>query len=247
MKRLPTIAAAALLAGAGLATAHTATASADDQAAADAAIAAFNERMLGAGGVSDGPQDTEEIDPEEYEAENPGSECFGEFATGLDAGGRLEGETGRAFSDYFSFAAPEDSDQSGSDQVSAGIITVDEEHRGAIHDFVEVVGSGDVAACIEEAFTAMLVEEAAAAGTAAPEDPGSVEADAESDLGIGDASARIGITLSYNFEDVPYVFTIQAWVAAVDRTLVQISLSSDEEQVSDIDPVAELEALVDSI
>ena len=249
MNRLLPIAAAGLIGAAGLATPHAASASADDQAAADSAIAAFNERMLDAGGESNGPPDTTPVDPEEYAAENPGSECFGEFLYGLDPSGRLEGETARAFSDNFSFPAPEDSAVAGSDEVSAGVITVDEAHRDGLVDLVEMLGSEDVATCVEEAFTALMVAASseAPAASGAPEETGTVDMTGETDLGVGDASAQARIAVTTTFDGTTYEYNIDVYAAVVDRSVVYFNITTAEAPVSDLDGAAELEALADSL
>src|SRR5688572_23784587 len=136
MKRLVPLVTVALIGGAGLAASGAVSASAEDQANAQAAIAGFNERLTEAGGESSGPPDTTPVDPEEFAAENPGSECFGPFAMGLDPGGHVEGETARADSDHFSLPGDE-----GTDEIDAGVVVVDEDHEETLHEFVETLGS----------------------------------------------------------------------------------------------------------
>jgi hypothetical protein len=246
MKRLVPILVATSLGAAALAASGPVSASADDQATADAAIAGFNERLTEAGGESSGPPDTTPIDAEEYSEENPGSECFGEFATGLDPGGHVEGETARADGDHFSLPGDE-----GSDEIDASVVVVDEDHADIVRDFVDEVGSEDVASCLEEAFGALLEAEAASAedGSDAtlPEYSGTIEVDAESDIGVGDASAHIRIGTAVAYDDVTYTSNVDLYAAVSGRSLAGVTVVTEEEPATEFDPVAELEALVDSL
>jgi hypothetical protein len=246
MKRLVPILVATSLGAAALACAGPVSASADDQATADAAIAGFNERLTEAGGESSGPPDTTPIDPEEYAAENPGSECFGEFATGLDPGGQVEGETARADGDHFSLPGDD-----GTDEVDASVVVVDEDHADIVRDFVDEIGSEDVATCLEEAFGALLESEAASAEEGSdetlPEYSGTIEVDAESDIGVGDASAHVRIGTEITYGDESYTSNVDLYVAVSGRSLAGVTVVTVAEPATDFDPVAELEALVDSL
>lgn len=246
MKRFVPILVAAAIGGASLGAAGAVTASADDQAAADAAIAAFNERMTAAGGESSGPPDTTPVDPEEYAEENPGSECFGAFATGLDPGGHVEGETARADSDHFSLPGDD-----GTDEIDAGVITVDDDHADTIRDFIDLLGSEELATCLEEEFGALLDAEAAAAeessDTALAGFSGTIEVDVESDIGIGDASAHVRLTSAISSDAMSYTSNLDLYAAVSGRSLAAITVGTTEGPATDFDPVAELEALVDAL
>ena len=246
MKRLlPTITAAALSCAA-LATSGAASASADDQSTADEAIARFNERMTEAGGQSSGPPDSTPVDPEEHAAENPGSECFGAFATALDAGGSIDGQTARANADHFTFSG-----DTGSDDVDAGVVIVDEDHADVLEEFIDLLGSDDLSSCLSEAFNAMLQAEAEAAeemsGTALPEELGTIEIASDSRLGVGDASAHVRFSSEITYDGTTFVTTLDLYAAVTGRSLAAITVASDEEPASDFDALAELEALVDSL
>lgn len=243
MNRLVSILAVAFVGGALVAS--PASASPDDQAAADEAIAAFNERMAAAGGESSGPPDTTPIDPEEYAAENPGTECFGEFATGLDPGGQVEGQTARADADHFS--VPVDS---GTAEVDAGILTVDDDHADTVREFVEQLGADEFAECMETAFGGALADataDAEEAGVTAPEEIATITVETEPDLGIGDASAHVTIGIESSFGDSTFVLNLDLYAAAAGRSLVSITVETSGESANDFDGVAELEALVDSL
>jgi hypothetical protein len=245
MKRLlPTIAATAV-ACAALAAAGSASASAEDQSTADDAIAAFNERMTEAGGESSGPPDTTPVDPEEFAGENPGSECFGEFSTVLEAGGRVEGETARANADHFSFYG-----DAGSDEIDAGVVIVDDDHAELVEDFVDALGSDELASCLQDAFDAMIEESAAAveeSSGSAPEDLGAIEVETESDLGVGDASAHVRLSSAITYDGSTYVSNLDLYAAVTGRSLAAITVSTDEEPATDFDAIAELEALIDDL
>jgi hypothetical protein len=246
MTRFGPIVAAAVTVAALAASGAGASASSDDQPPAAAAIAAFNEQMTEAGAASSGPPDTTPIDPDEYAAENPASECFGAFATALDAGGRVSGETARAHSDYFSLPG-----DTGADDVNASVLTVDDDSADLLRDFVEELGSGDVTACIEEAFAALIEAETAAAeeasGTTLADDLGTVTAESESDLGIGDVSAHLEIVTSLTYDGITYVSNLHLYAAAAGRSLAAITVRQSEEPATDFDAIAALEQLVDSL
>jgi len=227
----------------------------DDQAAADAAIAAFNEDMLGLGARSNGPQDTTEVSPEEIAAESPEFECLGDFGTGLDARGRLEGETARAFSDEFTLPAANEVPSTdpayypGGENVSAAIITLGEDHQDTLDQLIGSAGSDEVAQCIEDAFQAFADAESASAGTTGGSVPPSFEIDVtvNPDLGIGDASAQFTLGLTTTFQDVVYGYSASVYVARADRSLAILNVNSESEDTSIIDPIEVLDALVESL
>jgi hypothetical protein len=246
MKRVLLILAAAVIAGAGFAAAGSVSASPEDQETASAAITAFNEQMTEAGGESSGPPDTTPIDPEEYAEENPGSECFGEFAIGLDPGGHVEGETARADSDHFSLPG-----DAGTDEIDAGVVIVDEDHAETVRDFVELLGSEELASCLEDAFNALMETEAAAveeaSGTTMAGTTGSIEVEAEPDIGVGDASAHVRLTSVFTYDEVTYTSILDLYAAVSDRSFAAITVGIEAEPATDFDAVAALEELVESL
>jgi hypothetical protein len=246
MTRLLPILAAATIGGAGLGASVSASADPQDQETASAAIAAFNEQMTEAGGESSGPPDTTPIDPEEFAEENPGSECFGEFATALDPGGHVEGETARADSDHFSLSGDE-----GTDEIDAAVVVVDEDHADTVRDFVEQLGSDELESCLQDAFNALLETEVAAAeeasGTTLADDIGTIEVEAEPDIGVGDASAHVRLTSVLTYDEVTYTSSLDLYAAASDRSFAAITVQAVDESATDFDPVAALEALIDAL
>ena len=227
----------------------------DDQVTADEAIATFNEDMLGLGAVSNGPQDTTEATPEEIAAESPGLECLGDFGTGLDASGRLEGETARAFSDDFTLPAADEVPSTdpayypGGENISAGIITLGEEHQDTLDQIIGSAGSDEVAQCVEDAFQAFADAESANADTTGGSVPPSFEIDVtvNPDLGIGDASAQFTLGVTTTFQDVVYGYSASVYVARVDRSVAILNVNSESEDTSIIDPIEVLGALVESV
>jgi len=247
-----------LAATVGLAVAGGSAASAgaaDDQAAADAAIAAFDEDMLGLGAVSNGAQDTTEVSPEEIAAESPGLECLGDFGTGLDSGGRLEGETARAFSDDFTLPAAGEVPSTdpayypGGENVSAGLITLGENDQDTLDQLISAAGSDEVAQCIEDAFQAFADAESASADTTGGSVPPSFEIDVTvtPDLGVGDASAQFTLGVTTTFQDVEYGYITAVYVARADRSVAILNVNSESEDTSIIDPIEVLDALVESL
>ena len=253
-----TVTATLTLAG-GLASTRAAATASDDQAAADAAITAFNERMTGAGGVSDGAPDMEPAEPDDDAEKPPASECLDGLDEALEPSSRFEGETARAFSDNFTFASadapvttdPMEFEFGESDDVTAGVITVHAAHQAVLDELIATIGSEEVAACLQEEFLAAdaAAQSGAAAGSAPPSDvpTADVTVTAEPDLGLGDASARLDIEIVSMLGDDTFGFSTSIFVARSDRTLVFFALGVVGEQVSDLDGLEELGALLESL
>ncbi len=227
----------------------------DDQAVAEAAMRSFNERMVNAGFVSEGPQSPSgEMDPEE--AAFIESECM--QATGLDmpSGNELPGQTARAFSDKFEFVR--ESTTSGTDSVrqpvgayaSAFVASVDTDHREDLDGYIGYISSEARLACLRE-WTLGNAEasEAAPAGSAGIEVPQpEFEFTVENDLGVGDHSARVDVVMSTMRFDEWYELELTILLARSDRTVVFLTYGTVAGgPLPDVDVEAELEALVDSL
>lgn len=241
------------LATIGMTAERVAATAADDQAAADAAMASFNERMAAAGGVSDGPPDLTAAEDAEAVEDDPFAGCFGDI-TGLEPNGRLEGETARAFSDNFTFppdGEPLDTDPlsmaiSQDDAVSAAVITVDADHADAVDELVRALGSDEAATCLEGLFNDMAADEANAGSS--PNAAGfEVDVAAEADLGIGDASASLQLALTDSADGTASESNTAVYLARSDRSLVYLTISTDAEPNAVFDAPAELVAIVDSL
>jgi len=250
---------AAIAAASGVSVAQASPA--DDQATADAAIAAFNERLTEAGGISSPAPDITPIDPaeiDEYATADPTLVCFGDVGTALDPGGRFEGETARAFSDDFTLTAPDapvttdpiELAMADNDHVNAAVITVGDAQVGTLDELIEFVGSDAFTTCFNDFYAAASagVPQASDAATAdAPPMP-AFEITADSDIGVGDSSVRLNFSVTSTVGEEVYVVNSSAAMARTGRTLVFANLvSSTEEPVSDVDLEAELTAIVDSL
>ena len=96
----------------------------DDQAAADDAVAIFNERLTAAGWTSTGPFTQTDSAPEDEEDSEFGV-CLGGFEHFLDyTDVHFEGETARAFSDEFELAGEDETDSAG--YAGAVVLTAEE-------------------------------------------------------------------------------------------------------------------------
>ncbi len=256
-----TVAAILTLLAGGVASTRAAATASDDQAAADAAITAFNERMTEAGGVSDGAPDMEPAEPDDDDdaEEPPASDCLNGLDEALEPSGRFEGETARAFSDNFTFASadaplstdPMEFEFGENDNVAAGVITVDAAHRSVLDELIATLGSDDVADCLQDELLAAdaAAQSGATANSAPPSDvpTADVNVTAEPDLGLGDASTRLDIEIASMLGDDTFGFSTSIFVARSDRTLVFFVLGVANEQVSDLEGREELGALLESL
>ncbi len=252
MRRLLTALAVVLVASSGFSANALATA-ADDQAIADAAIAAFTDRVTAAGWVSEGPTelDAETTDDELFE------ECEQEYLA-LQAvfSGEFEGETAQTYSDEFVFV-PEDSVPATTEEfvfsiddeefVAAFVVSVDDDHRDELVMLVDQIGSPELVECAEQSFAEDMATEAS---TATSELPIEYTIENDADLGVGDTSAslRIGID-SEMVGGEPFQFDTTMYFAQVDRTLVGVlsGRSGSIDPVSGLDPLAELATLVEDV
>lgn len=253
MRRLPTVTilSAALVLGAPSLVRATA---AEDQAVADAAIAAFNERMEAAGFVSEGPSDFTSGDED-------GDEAFAKCELDFELLGALEdeegftGESARAFSDEF-LLAPEDAppttdflDFSLEEQrLAALVITVDEGSTPDLDAIVELIGSPEIADCIEQSLDEQMTQSADSDPPPLPEGAFELDVSTEADLGVGEASA--GLTLGVEIDAMGFTLDLSTSLlfARVDRSLVGVLVGRSGPEVElPIDPVAELAALAAEI
>ncbi len=258
--RCPTRVAALCLAAIAVPTSAVATAPADDQVVADAAIEAFTDRVTADGWRAFGPY---EVDADD-DGSRPQSECELEFtATDLFDLGPFPGETARATSDQFSFDVDDPASSAASatepglpaEEVTVAFaITVDPAHTAELKALVNTVGSPEFAECMDEVFTVQLAQPDPDQTDALPMEQ-TVDAESVADLGVGDASASIRFIIDFAFEVptsevelAPYRSDTTLHVALVDRTLVALwtVYTGTAEPRSGIDPIAELGALAAS-
>jgi hypothetical protein len=216
----------------------------DDQAAADQAVAVFNERLTDAGWTSTGP-------PEEFESSLADESEFGDCFNGFDiylenTELRVDDETARAYADEFTLLDAETGSTSpvaASPFTSALVITVDESAVETLDSFVAQLGAADTIEC--------LAEQPAYVETG--EDEMSIESvfSNEADLGVGDASAQLEGSVSMHSEDsdFPYDYSYAFGFAAArtGRSLVVVFYGTPGTDETDFDAVAELEAMADSL
>jgi hypothetical protein len=238
MSRLLVAATAAPLAF-GIPFVLPATVDADDQAAADTAVAVFNERLTASGWTSTGPFTQSEPEGEE---ETEFGSCLSGFELYLDyTDVHFDGETARAFSHSFEVVGSEPtSTGSVGDYGYAGavVLTATDSAVGVLDTFVEQLGAEETVACMEEqpAFESMSDEETNVDLTITN----------EADVGVGDASARLDFTVTMGNE-VGEFTTVGTFAAArVDRSLVVVVAGGSGSGAGDLDPVAELAAMVDT-
>jgi hypothetical protein len=183
-----------------LTSASAAGSGADDDAVA-AAIDAVVDLLAAAGFVSDGAVDDD--DPDVFDvvpddaADAAGSDysCTADIATLLDDDGSLVGETARAHSESYSFAAePAETAPANADNVTAVALAVDDGGRDALAAIVAGFGSDELEECLESSFEQVL---------GAGADAGAVTVRADDDLGIGDQSSSFTIanhSVEYRFD-----------------------------------------------
>lgn len=232
----------------------------DDQARADAAMQAFNERASDLGFESTGR-------PGEEDDEGDFAACFEGFDTVLSTSEEPgEGETARASSDEFTLS-PEttvvgtadskpDEDAvgaSGVDDLAADlefvaglVITYDEAHRNAAEEFVTHFGSDKTASCFRHEFSQAVT------GEDGDDDIGAdyelaVDVANESDLGIGEHSAQLDLTVELAVAGSDLSYSVRYVVAQVDRSLVIVFHGTSGEVDPVIDPEAELATTVASL
>lgn len=214
------------------------TVDSDDQAAADAAVAGFNQRLTDAGWSSTGPFTQSAPEGDEAEQTEFGS-CLNGFERYLDyTDVHFESETARAFSDNFELEGgdPLGTDPLGGDYGYAGavVLTAEQPAVGILDTFVEQLGAEGTVACMSEQRVLASV----------PED---VTISNEGDLGVGDASARLDLAVTMSYDGREFANTATFAAARVDRSLVVLVVGQTGGGVGQLDPVAELAAMVDSL
>lgn len=249
----------------------------DDQARADAAMQAFNERLLDAGFGSAGPPEQNDDDVEDFE------QCFGDLATLMATSqGATEGETARSFSDEFRLTpkmmtATADSKPVGSTEPAAA----DDEHVESDESDDEEDADDDAEEDQEELAAAFVVtvdeanrddveafvtqfgtdeaadcfeQEIATAifgdgSDTIPEGYGAkVEVRNESDLGIGDHSASIEFDVQFLIMGSRLDMSVTYVAAQSGRSLVIVLHGNvGGFERSGFDPEAEVATIVTSL
>jgi hypothetical protein len=237
MSRLLALGAAAPLALGALGGLTTAI-DPDDQAVADAAVAVFNERLTDAGWTSHGPL-TQTGAPDDAEDSLFGA-CLGGFEQYLDYTDRhLDGETARAFSDDFEFGSSDPgSTEAAGDTGYAGavVLTTTDSAVGALDTFVELLGAEQTVACVSQLASFAPTSDATMSVSAAVTN--------QAGLGVGDASARLDVSVAMAFDGSEMTSAATFAAARVDRSLVVVAVGGSGPAALGLDPVAELEAMI---
>ena len=120
----------------------------------------------------------------------------------------------------------------------AVVLTAEESAVAVLDDFVTALGAEETVPCMTDQL----------AGEDFAEDEPTLEIDVtnESDLGIGEASARLDMTLAVDYEGTAFESVATFAAARVDRSLVIVVAGATGGGAGDLDPIAELEAMVDS-
>ena len=204
-------------------------ASSDDQARADAGIAAFGAAATDAGytdsGVSNDDEDPLDLSADTETVDSAGEPagadaCIPDLSSLVDADGSLIGESARSSSNTFDFADPNATVSTDpfafgdSTSISAVVFVVDEANQDGLGTLVDVFGSPDIASCLTEA--AMQVSDTSSDTAFAP---GDFVITNESELGLGDQSASLTSAIHFEFDGVSTDFNSQVAIARVDRAL----------------------------
>lgn len=237
------------------------SAAADDQAVLDAAMESFNERMVEAGWVSQGPSDDAfgSADDEPSQNDEAMNACFGDLGAifeGLDQD-EFPGEIARSSSDRFTFT-PSTAESSttesimffpAEEEIAALALSVDDAHVEFIGEFLDVFGAKETSDCMKAALEAEMAPDMD--GTDAMEIAleFDVQAATQSDLSVGDHSALLTFGISVNMFGAPIDLAGTVAIASVDNHVVGVmhSTSGAADLTSGFDPIDELQALIDSI
>ena len=237
-------------------------AAAGDQARLDAAIEGFESRMTEAGWVPQDAARDDETDtsgaPDDEADEDDvsiGDEefaaCFGDLADafgGMDGTEEFPGQIAERTSDEFAWLP--DSDVTATTEafsfdiaeqtVEASAAAVADEQVPMVTRLIEILGDQATGQCMRDAFATAMSEEPESGDI--PIDL-EIEVTNEADLGIGDHSASLGMTMSMVFF-VPIQFNFETAIAQVDNTVVAVSHSITGEAMTEFDPADELRMIV---
>jgi len=188
-------------------------------------IAAAGERLLALGFASAGPP---AADPAAASA------CLG----GLDVPGAVAefpGETSRAVSDTYAVFETEDTGE----VVTVALFVVEEDNASTLDWPVRRFGNEDTASCKLDEFMTPEVQQGP--------DP-VVDVTATPDLGVGDGSSRLDMTVAVPLDGGATVQFSQTFALARQaNVLVVVSHLVAGEPISEFDPQAELTSVVDSL
>lgn len=261
---------AAIVIGAVLAaTSVAAPAADDDQARADAAIDGFTARMVDLGFViddnddrddedGDAPRDNDDTADDTADTADTADDCFVDAGLEYDDDQPLtptDGDTtAEAESPELEFPAevalstdPFEALGEVPETIGAMVSMFDAADVDAAGAVVDWLGSKEAARCFERQWAAEMF------GEADPDDPATAamtpELDVTSrrDIGVGDRSARIDMDVSMRVF-VTLEFRITMVIAQSGRSSATVMhVSGADGPTSGVDPVAELELLIDAL
>ena len=231
-------------------------ASSDDQARADAGIAAFGTAATDAGYVDSGvanddadpldlSTDTETVDSAGQPA--GADACVPDFSSLVEDDGTLIGESGRASSNTFDFADPDATVSTDlfafadSTSIAAFVFVVDEAHQDGLGTIVDVFASPDTATCLTQALQA---QDTTSDTTFSPGDFAIAN---EGDLGLGDQSASMTSTIHFEFDGSSTDYHSTIAIARVDRALAMTFSDWSGDTEPDFSAEDALAAVVDAL
>ncbi|WP_276968569.1 hypothetical protein [Desertimonas flava] len=245
-----------------------APAAAADQSSADAAIDAFTQRMTDLGFVAtpdddDDDDDDADIDdtdiddPDGDDASDPFEDCLA--GSGIvvpdDPDAPMPGTTAEAESPELDFTPggePEptemfDFSPTIPESIVARVTTVDETGVELMSQLVDWMGSKDAAACFEESLVGDMLETEGDDELDMDIPPPEIEMSNSADIGVGDRSARIDMSFSMTFI-VQIDMDLTMLFAQSDRSMVMVMhATGDDGPTSGVDPIAELQTIVDDL
>lgn len=245
-------------------------AAAADQATAEAAVDAFTQRMVDAGFTAeaddgdDGDADDDDEGTEssigagDEDADDSFDECFAESGIPVpdDPDAPLPGATAEAESPEMVFAPEGEPASTDMFDFSAGIpesvsvmvTTVDESSAELMTQLVTWMGSKAAAECFEQSAADDLVstgdeDDDMDIDLPAPE----IEMSNGADIGVGDVSARFDMSFSMVFI-VEIDLDMTMLIAQTGRSMAMlVHVTGADGPSSGIDPIAELQAVVDDL
>ena len=225
-------------------TAATAPPRADDQDAADEAIAAFTQTVVDAGFVSDGDAAGDEADLFDVvpaDGDDPADYvCTEAIRAAVADDGSLVAETARAVSDSFSYQPSGGESAGDADSISATVVAVGDDGLDELADLVAVFGSAELQSCLEDASVELI---AAQAGV----EDATVTVEVDDDLGVGDQSSLFRLTSGFTSGGEPAGFSSTLALARAGNHLALVTLFTTSGEEAGYDPVDALGALVESL
>ena len=157
----------------------------------------------------------------------------------------------RVRSDEFSYTAPADgtatteafSFDTNVESAAAFVASVEDDTVATVAEFIDLMGAKSTTDCLLEAFEADMSADEEDSDVPAEFE---VSVSNEANLGIGDRSVALGYELSAVFI-VPIEFDAEVLLAQSGNDLAAVFHAVTGEPISEFDPRAELQLIVDSL